>query len=150
MVRPITSSSMPQPPQKPTQATTTTEVHEIRPGKSDDAVGQRAKAAIAPLTEGSELPRNAQGKAASALARGALSIDALFRLQGAGEPAGDDRPPVEASDEASVVDESDEVPVIGDEGEEPIAPSGDTSGIELLVESEVIMPLPGLGEIEDN
>lgn len=58
-------------------------------GRSSDAVGHRAKAAVAAAREaGAELPRNAQGKAASAIARGADPAS-LFqaRIASAGDAA---------------------------------------------------------------
>ena len=50
------------------------------PGKSAEAVGHRAKAAIAAASEGQTLPANIQGKVASALARG-LPLDSILALQ---------------------------------------------------------------------
>ena len=51
-----------------------------RPGKSGDAVGQRAMMDIAKATLGETGPRNIQGEVASALAR-SLSIDSILALQ---------------------------------------------------------------------
>lgn len=63
---------------------------ETRPGRSSQAVGHMAKAAVAAAqAAGIELPRNAQGRAASAIAHGA-DAETLFGLQ--------TDPPAEATD----------------------------------------------------
>lgn len=65
-------------------------VDTARKGRSGAAVGQQAKAAVAAAIEaGIDVPRNAQGLAASSIARGADPA-ALFAAQ---VQSGDDMPP---------------------------------------------------------
>ena len=80
MVSPITSSPGSSHAHSPMKAKAQTSPAETAPGKSGDAVGHRAKMAISGAGEASDLPKNIQGKVASALARG-LSIEALLSIQ---------------------------------------------------------------------
>lgn len=52
--------------------------------KSQEAIGHLAKAAILDAAGDSEMPKNVQGKVASALARG-LELDTILNLQGPSE-----------------------------------------------------------------
>ena len=85
-----------------------------RPGKSAMAVGQMAKAAVAEArAAGAELPKNAQGVAASAIARGAEPAS-IFEALVAPPPSDE---PVVPVDDGS-----------GDVGEEPTEAVDETSG----------------------
>jgi len=143
MVRPINSPAIPHPPHRqpslPVSSPSTQEA-----GKpSQHAVGQQAKVAISQAVQGEELPKNIQGKVASALARG-LSLDTIINLQEPTEPVVGADPttdvPVEpvaddvvAEDpviEDSVVDASQDSPVLTEPTGEPAL---DADPIELSV-----------------
>ncbi|NNF72127.1 MAG: hypothetical protein HKN02_08055 [Rhodobacteraceae bacterium] len=87
------------------------------PGKSAEAPGQQAKAAVAQArADGIDLPRNAQGVAASQIARGADPASVFAALN---PPPVEDPPPVA---DAPVGDAPD-VPVV--DGPDAIAPEPD-------------------------
>lgn len=74
-------------------ATPTTETP-ARPGKSAESVGHAAKAAVAAAREaGLDVPRNAQGLAASQIARGADPAS-IFAARTAETPSGEEPLPV--------------------------------------------------------
>ena len=60
----------------------------VRRGRSEDAVGQQARAVVSEAREtGVELPRNAQGISASQIARtGSVDLSALIDIQAEAEP----------------------------------------------------------------
>ena len=64
------------------------------PGKSGNAVGQRAKAVIAGMNAADPLPKNFQGVIASNMARG-LPIESILALHQAPDPVVDDAGPVD-------------------------------------------------------
>ena len=69
----------------------TTTVAAVRPGKSAQSVGHLAKAAVAEArAAGADLPRNAQGMAASAIARGADPASVFAAMIVVPEPVVDD------------------------------------------------------------
>ncbi|MDH3740156.1 MAG: hypothetical protein OER56_01045 [Hyphomicrobiales bacterium] len=87
MVRPVTSSNIPHPATRPAASQPIQDV-----GKSSNSIGHQAKAAVAlAAADGQELPKNAQGKFASALARG-LDPATILILQDASAPVDDTVP----------------------------------------------------------
>ena len=80
MVSPIGPASGSPHAHAPMKAKAPASPEESAPGKSGDSVGHRAKMAISQAGESADLPKNIQGKVASALARG-LSIEALLSIQ---------------------------------------------------------------------
>lgn len=118
-------------------------------GRRGDAVGQQAKAAVSAAREaGAELPKNAQGLAASGIARGAdpASIFAALVTEVAPADAGGDvgGVPTTAADDLGVptADDADGTPVEATPSA-PVAPlpptvaegeSGETSGADDLGE----------------
>lgn len=115
-------------------------------GKSAQSVGHLAKAAVASartaaLEAGLELPRNAQGLAASGIARGAdpASIFAGLLAGNTGDPVVD-APADEV--EGGVV-----VPDTGDVGDAPVADGGDAADVAV---GDTVIPVEddGSGVIE--
>ena len=87
-----------------------------RPGKSGQSVGHQAKAAVAAAaSDGVDLPRNAQGMAASAIARGIdpASVFAALVAPEPTPPTGDgavDEPPVPTGEPDGAVTDPTETP----------------------------------------
>lgn len=113
---PLTGGSVPQP------APLTVVEPPARPGKSAQAPGQQAKVAVAAAeAAGIALPKNAQGMAASAIARGADPASIFAALVAppeppATEPPAADLPPTDAP--------APDTPAAGATGEDP-APGAD-------------------------
>ena len=103
MVRPINSPSTPHPPHRQVGSPASPQVTPEAGKAPRHAIGQQAKAAVMSAVQGEELPRNIQGKVASALARG-LSLDTIINLQEPSEPSGDTAPITDVTVEP-VVDE---------------------------------------------
>jgi hypothetical protein len=135
MVSPVTSSPGYRPVHAPAKAKPEPTAAEGAPGKSNNAIGQQAKAAISQAGDTAALPKNIQGKVASALARG-LSIEALLSIQDSAEIA--ETPQPQGPDEP--------LPDLAEPLPEPLAPLPDPealvdlSGIEAAPEPVVSEP----------
>lgn len=102
-------SVRPSPPvqfQRPNQANENNEAEQTRPGRSGQAVGQLARAEVAAAQEaGTSLPNNAQGLAASQIARtGSVDLTALLQIQTDAQ-SGDETPPAGENDDPAIVGE---------------------------------------------
>ncbi len=87
------------------------------PGNKQNSVGHRAKAAVVAAREaGLDLPKNAQGFAASAIAKGADSASVFQSLIVSDDPPVSDEVPTEVIDD--LVPPDDPAPVPGNVGEE--------------------------------
>lgn len=108
------------------EASSNTMTTPTRPGKSAQAVGQMAKAAVAEArAAGVEMPKNAQGMAASAIARGADSSSVFLALV----------QPDPITDDGAASDASGEEVAVRDAGEVSSAPAG-TADAQTIVAAE--------------
>jgi len=108
MVRPVSSSQTPHPASRPVTSQPTQDV-----GKPSHSVGHQAKAAIMGMksaVEGQALPKNAQGKFASAIARG-LDPATIMILQDVSAPVDD---PAPVTDDPAAGDPIADDPIAGD------------------------------------
>ena len=126
MVSPVTSSPGYRPVHAPAKAKPEPTAAEGAPGKSNNAIGQQAKTLISQAGDPAALPKNIQGKVASALARG-LSIEALLSIQDSAEIT-ETPQPQEPGPEEPLPDLAEPLP-------ELLAP---------LPESEVLVDLSGI------
>lgn len=134
------SAAVQAPIQRPAPAQTAPEAENTRPGKSGQSVGHMAKAAVAEaIAAGAELPSNAQGLAASTIAKGGdvSSVFAAF-IPAVEPPEGDPAPvePVEPTEPGPVEEPTGETPVVEEPvGEEP-APGETPTGSETFAGGE--------------